>query len=675
MGNVSGNKTAAMLQAEASEGHQAADADSATREKSKRRQKASSSSQRYLVRQGVGHIFQLRVPDTVLGDGKPRMLRVSLGPMSAWEARRKAELLVVKARGAFEAIERKRASMSEGEDEKLTVMVDPNTELSGHSPDELMTELRGYLKGVTRFASQPAPATPPHQVAALDGLKGLVNLAREIEKGDAGNPLIVENAEILKARYLAKLSEGTALATAPADSDRPSAARLPVEPVLVPHATSPSEPIVADTGKRKDQRSAKANPVAPPAQKGAFGGVVPSKLRQRTEEEKKADPVYADVDRRTVERPPSTKPLFSDNAIRYLEYYEASAGKNSKDVSTARARLNLFIELIGDHPIDTYTPQDFQAYLNLLKYWPAKHPKKWRNKTAHEVIAANSDLAAAPLAMKAVKDGYFSIVKRALRHNIIQNAIADPFAGVRFAYPDTARPSRPREPLGADQISSIFRVGVESGFMDDAMLPLLGHLTSRRLGLLVHLRGSDIREKYKGIWVAQTSGIVEVNGTFVRTPRKTDESMTFFVLHDFLKQIGFIDFAMGLGDQFLFPQLMRLKDPSRSASHYMGRLFDRAGVTAKDREVFHSFRGGNIDDMRRNKVDSRDRRLQAGHALEDEHDRYGVYAIDEEQAAEIAFGPLKKNVDYSMFWNLNFRKLHRARRTRGRKPEVGGNRN
>ncbi|SSC64953.1 unnamed protein product [Ciceribacter selenitireducens ATCC BAA-1503] len=32
-------------------------------------------------------------------------------------------------------------------------------------------------------------------------------------------------------------------------------------------------------------------------------------------------------------------------------------------------RLNLFAELIGDHPIDTYTATDLQAFIDLIKYW------------------------------------------------------------------------------------------------------------------------------------------------------------------------------------------------------------------------------------------------------------------------------------------------------------------
>lgn len=111
-----------------------------------------------------------------------------------------------------------------------------------------------------------------------------------------------------------------------------------------------------------------------------------------------------------------------------------------------------------------------------------------------------------------------------IRSQITEYDYRDPFAGARIFYPETAAPSQATEPLSAGQISKIFAVGVRRGLIDEAMLPLLGHLTGRRLGLLAHLTGNDIHEKYKGVWIAQTEGIVKVGKTWKRVPYKTDAS-------------------------------------------------------------------------------------------------------------------------------------------------------
>jgi integrase len=333
-------------------------------------------------------------------------------------------------------------------------------------------------------------------------------------------------------------------------------------------------------------------------------------------------------------------------------------------------RSNLFIELIGDNPVDTYTGADLQAYVYLLTHWPAYVRDRPKDKTAREILAANLDLRAKPLKRKAMEDGYVSIVKTLVRLKMTEYDFPDPFAGVKLFYPDTAAPPESAEPLGSDQISRIFRTGVASGLMDDAMLPLLGHLTGRRLGLLVHLTGNDVREKYTGVWVAQTSGIqLDQEGRWRRVPIKTDASTTFFVLHDFLREIGFVEWAQGQGGNFLFPQLTGLADPSKSASSYMARLFKKAGVKERRKEVFHSLRGGNIDQMRDNKVDPRDRKLQAGHHLTDEHDLYGFKAISEVRARDIARSDLMEDVDFSAFQGLDFDSLWQARRTFGRRPK------
>ncbi|APH70203.1 hypothetical protein [Aquibium oceanicum] len=141
------------------------------------------------------------------------------------------------------------------------------------------------------------------------------------------------------------------------------------------------------------------------------------------------------------------------------------------------------------------------------------------------------------MAYKTLVEGYVSIVKRVIRWEMTKLEFSDPFAGVRLFYPGTAAPPKPAQPLSAERISAIFREGVAGGMLDEAMLPLLGQLTGRRLGLLVHFTGNDLREKYPGVWVAQTEGIVLLDGVWTRVPYKTQASTTFFVLHE----IGFVE--------------------------------------------------------------------------------------------------------------------------------------
>src|SRR5690606_6203978 len=148
-----------------------------------------------------------------------------------------------------------------------------------------------------------------------------------------------------------------------------------------------------------------------------------------------------------------------------------------------------------------------------------------------------------PMARNTFKNKYVAFIKAMARSQIGSYRYRDPFADPGLSYPDTAAPAKPREEIGVDVLNRTFELGIGSGCMDTAMLPLLSRLTSRRLGLLLYLRGSDIRAKH-GVYVAQTDGIVQVDGVWQRVPIKTKESMTFFVLHNFLAEIGFIEWAM-----------------------------------------------------------------------------------------------------------------------------------
>lgn len=212
---------------------------------------------------------------------------------------------------------------------------------------------------------------------------------------------------------------------------------------------------------------------------------------------------------------------------------------------------------------------------------------------------------------------------------------------------------------------------METGLLDNAMLPLLAFMTGRRLGLLTHLKGNDFREKYKGVWVAQTSGIVLVDGEWRRIPIKTDASATFFVIHNFLAEIGFVQWAQEQGDKFLFGELMRLADPSKSASSYMSRLLEAAKVKEARGEVFHSLRGGYISETGDQNIEKRDRMLQVGHDVgDDEHDKYGFRTLTEKKARLLANLPLNPEIDLSVYHGLDFDKMAALKRKRGRTPKA-----
>lgn len=612
------------------------------------RRKKGRSPGPYLVRSGSVYLFQIRLPVELGGGRGSRPIRISLGACPARKARRLADLLAAEARACFERMLTRRMGDRDDDNRK-----DDGTATDAPyylDPDylEAVIETKGALRMALQVVSNPVPPMTPEDEVRAQGWKGLVELGRELAKGEGGNQLVRENVDVLRQRYADKLMSTVAPRPEGETAEPPKTFRP--QSMLQPVAQIAPDP-VGDGFP----------PVEP--EKGAG---VPDHGHDNYNGDDDDD--EADKDRRFVPRKESGLPKFSTVAKSYFKSWEEKSGKENKDIRSARRRADLFMELIGDHPIDTYTGADLKAYVRLLKYWPGNNNERSKDMGAREIIEANNDLHLKPLSMSSLKNSYIGVVRTIMAEGAVDYDIRNPFEKVRLRYPATARPAKPSQPLSAAAISSIFATGVESGFLDEAMLPLLGHLTGRRLGLLIHLTGNDVREKYPGVWVAETDGIVKVDGTWTRVPYKTDTSTGFFLLHSFLKGIGFVDWAIEQGERFLFPQIMKLENPSKSASSYMQRLYRRAGIKSGTREVFHSLRAGNIDDMRDAKVDPRDRRLQAGHTVgDDEHDNYGFKSISEIRAREMVRLPLNSDIDFSVFEGLDFKKMARKTRTKGKR--------
>jgi integrase len=597
--------------------------------KKRNRKLKKRSSGLYLVRSGGIYLFQIRLPKRIGGGAGSRPIRVSLGALPHQEARELADALAALARTVFREIEKRMAGY-EGPDLAHIVSALADEDIPADDwPFEFATLI---LKGGLFDLREPARAPTSEEAKGLDMMRGLVRIGREVAAKQSGQPhdeMIADNADMLVARHIAKYDEMAGPVSIP--EQLYSSTQIPVPPAQT------------------------AMPIAPSIKRSKKGPI--SRLET---------PAFK-ADRRTVERKPSTKPLFSQIASEYLTLRQSGKSGKSTDLDIAEFRLNMFVELIGDHPIDTYTPTDLQAFIDLMKYWPAKQKDRDSSLTPREIIAGNQDFHLETLALKTLQEGYVAVVKTVFGSRTTTYDYSNPIAGTKLVYPDSARDSVPTEPLSKKKVDLLLNTGVQSGLLDNAMLPLLGLLTGRRLGLLVHLQGIDFREKFEGVWVAQTGGIVYGDGVWRRVPYKTNASVSFFVLHNFLVEIGFPQWAKEQGNEFIFRELMRLADPSKSASSYMTRLMEEAGIKDVAQEKFHSLRAGYISASGDEGIEARDRKLQAGHELgADEHELYGFKTLTETKARQIAYMPLP-DIDLTPYRGLNFDELAKAKRKRGRK--------
>jgi hypothetical protein len=359
-------------------------------------------------------------------------------------------------------------------------------------------------------------------------------------------------------------------------------------------------------------------------------------------------------------------PSFGEVSLGYIDMRIANDGPDHPDIPYLRMRRRTFIDIAGDRPVDQYYPRDLQTYVSRMQFWPANAVKRgeFENLSTLEILEANKQFSLKPIARKTLQDGYAANIKTMMRSGMGDYLYRDPFAGAKIRWPQMLQAPVPREGIGLDVLDRVFSTGTQSGVLVEAMLPLLSALTSRRLGLLTYMRGSDIREKY-GVIIAQTGGIVLENGRWRRVPAKTEESMPFFVLHDFFSEIGFVDWARRQ-DGFVFAAAHEHPNPSKYISKVMNKLLRRCGATG-GAEVFHSLRGDAITAMRDAEMQGRAVRLQAGHELGDVHEKYGFRALSAAECKRLARLPLPKEINWRVFRGLDFDAFAAHRRGPGRR--------
>jgi integrase len=369
-------------------------------------------------------------------------------------------------------------------------------------------------------------------------------------------------------------------------------------------------------------------------------------------------------------------PYYSQVSADYIAMRKAAGAKQS-ELDTLQLRRKTFIDILGDRLVTDYFPLDLQHYVLKMRHWPANVTKRFDKSkgkpglddwNTNDVLATNADLHQKPVARKTMTDGYVANVRTMIRYGMSDYTYRDPFAGAKIRWPAEFRVGAPREGIDFEVLNKLFANGVASGCLDEALIPLILYLTSRRLGLILYLRGSDLRRKHGAVF-AQTAGIVSVNGVWQRVPVKTDESMGSFVLHGLLDAIGFVDWSMARGDSWIFEAMHEHSDPSKYASQLLNRRLVAAGAKGASIETIHSLRGDGIDGLRDADIAARASQLQSGHAFGNLHDEYGHRSLSRKEAIAIATRALPAEIDWSVFENLDFDKLAAGRRTPGRRGE------
>lgn len=683
---------------------------------------------RHLTRDFDGFIFQIRISKRLKFSKSRRMLRTRIGSLSTQDARNMAAFLKMLSAGLFSVVEQhwNKSMLTEIEDEARLDAIEK------HIFSRVTTEMREGADLVLNEPYQDPSRECEIVVGACNKIRQAITHLRsapELEglhqAAETIDSLEADQMEILGAYEQAKAKARDLAGIPYAETAQSNASTafmfhsfmkfgtevlgLGCEPDPNDHRglhnlvkSIPSSVgqgvIIESTGLDAEAAEAIEEPVVELAKESH--AAVQSEPETASNLEAVAVPTPAltehplfmnMIDRKLAVRSPSDFPTFSKAIIKYaldraivksalifhtiddlIEAVKSGKVELKKDQKTSLFRGKVFVELIGDYPIDQYTFTDFQTFVNLLLYLPknVNERKQFGAATIREILESQADLFTGspicePFALQTVRNGFVSTARSVI--NAIGKLHDTDFlvstAGKELLYHNEFRMSRKTEPIGHQKMLAIFKNGVNSGFLLEAILPLLAFLTGRRIGLLATLRGRDIRPKFQEyspdgngriIYVAQPQHVVNVDGRWKCQPIKNEQSAEYFVLHQFLVDIGFVQWAMGLGDQFIFPNLFKSDDPAGLASKRGLRLLSQSGCTG--REVFHSMRTNYIDHARDENLQEHTLRQQTGHNGKDAHSKYGALPISEPRAVRISSLELPRYLrdNAEIFQNLDF---------------------
>jgi integrase len=357
------------------------------------------------------------------------------------------------------------------------------------------------------------------------------------------------------------------------------------------------------------------------------------------------------------EKPGPRVPLFSEAADAYYELLRSTNGDNYDELKYIRHRKKVFLEIIGDKPVGEYNSLHLQEFINRVRFLPPNHSKMkdFEIQNLNDIIDQNIKDGHPGLSQRTLMVNYVGKIKTILRYGCTQVGVPYLLEGCRLIVPASVPKPKRKFLLSEDRINDVFRAGLETGKLAESLMPLVGYLTGRRLGLVAFLRGEQIRYEY-GHWIVTPRSHDVDDGKVKRAPVKTTESLGMYVLHDFLAEIGFSQWASQQAG-YVFREIHGALDPADTASKRMARLFQSTGLDPDSYKMFHGLRHLRISDLRDSDLKTRTIRMQVGHELTSEHEKYGEHTLRPKEIKAIATVPLSPDIDWSIFRNLDFKKF------------------
>ena len=280
------------------------------------------------------------------------------------------------------------------------------------------------------------------------------------------------------------------------------------------------------------------------------------------------------------------QPRLTQIIPKFIDEFETSGRWTEKTKSENEAVFNLFLEIAGDLPIDSYNNEAFRSYKDILKKLPANKNKikKYKDKSIKEVLALPD---VKPMAVNTINKNIrrlSQLFKWAVQNGYLQRNIVE-----GMSLPEKKRQDQYREVFTKGDLEKIFSTPIhqtkEYRYSYYYWLPLLGLYTGARIEEICSLYLEDFRVEH-GI------DVISINSNHDKK-LKSKAAQRLIPLHPQLVSLGLLDHVIQLKEKKaarLFPELARNRDGySQTPSRWFGNFKRQVGI-ASPTKVFHSFR-------------------------------------------------------------------------------------
>jgi integrase len=262
--------------------------------------------------------------------------------------------------------------------------------------------------------------------------------------------------------------------------------------------------------------------------------------------------------------PPSKPVQEVPKLSRVIEYFISKQDQKVPMFKKYRPALELFLEFVGDRPVDQIKQMDVEGYFELL----CKLPPRWFDEKRKRTVSARElGSMAWPkcISYKTFKDGYLAAFRPFLSASIrtfrdqgfpaTLTVEGIKYTGDRKERDHAQRPFKPTELERLFTGPEYRRFAADPSLHHCYWLPLIGLYTGARINEVCQLNPQcDIRQE-QGVWVFDITEASETD-TRVKKSVKNNPSRRLVPVHSRLLDLGllaYVEKRKGSGDRLLFP--------------------------------------------------------------------------------------------------------------------------